>query len=68
MNRPKASPTNGDKLQLEFPENALAQALYGPHNSHLTTIEKTQPVTLHARGNQLTIAGPGKAVELVGAV
>ena len=45
-------------------ENDLAQSLYGQNNLHLKLIERQLGVSLHARGNELSIIGPESAVEL----
>jgi len=44
--------------------NDLAQHLYGQNNLHLKLIERQLGVSLHARGNELSIIGPESAVEL----
>ncbi len=41
----------------EFQDNALAQALFGPHNANLERIETRLGVALDARGNTVTISG-----------
>lgn len=45
-------------LQIEFQDNALLGQLCGPHDEHLARLEKRLGVTIVARGNRLTIAGP----------
>ncbi|MBO6518741.1 MAG: PhoH family protein [Rhodospirillales bacterium] len=45
-----------------FPKNALAIALFGSHHSHLAQIESALDVVIHARGNEVTIAGDAEAV------
>ena len=40
-----------------FPKNALAIALFGSHHAHLTQIEAALDVSVHARGNEVTITG-----------
>jgi len=45
-----------------FPKNALAIALFGSHHSHLAQIESGLGVVIHARGNEVTIAGDAEAV------
>ena len=42
----------------EFDDNALLQLLFGPHNAHLEQIEKQLGVSVHSRGNAITIVGP----------
>ena len=45
-----------------FPKNGLAIALFGSHHSHLAQIENSLKVVIHARGNEVTIAGDADAV------
>jgi phosphate starvation-inducible PhoH-like protein len=45
-------------LSLEFEDNALVRLLCGAHDEHLARIEKALDVTIVAKGNRLTIAGP----------
>ena len=45
------------KHTLSFSDNNLLRQLFGEHNSHLKNIEKSVDVTIHARGNELTITG-----------
>ncbi len=45
-----------------FPKNGLAIALFGSHHSHLAQIESALGVVIHARGNEVTIAGDAEAV------
>lgn len=51
------------RLTCEFDDNALIQQLYGPNNTHLDQIETRLGVTLHTRGNTLTIEGPSASAE-----
>ena len=44
-------------------DNALAQTLYGQNNVHLKLIERQLGLSLHARGNELTMIGTADAVE-----
>ncbi len=44
-------------LVREFPDNALAQVLFGPHNANLDRIEGHLGVALDVRGNTVTISG-----------
>ncbi|MBI3445935.1 MAG: PhoH family protein [Magnetospirillum sp.] len=41
----------------EFPDNALAQVLFGPHNANLDRLESQLGVALDVRGNTVTISG-----------
>ncbi len=45
----------------QFPNNSLALALFGPHHCHLAQIESGLSVVIHARGNEVTIAGDPEA-------
>ncbi len=45
-------------LSLEFEDNALVRLLCGAHDEHLARVEKALDVTIVAKGNRLTIAGP----------
>jgi phosphate starvation-inducible PhoH-like protein len=49
---------------LEFTDFAVTQTLFGVHNHNLNTIEQAIGVTLHDRGNSLSITGKGHAVAL----
>ena len=44
-------------LTLEFPDNALAAALSGPHAKHLARIEQKLNVGLDMRGNLVAVTG-----------
>ncbi|MBM3566519.1 MAG: phosphate starvation-inducible protein PhoH [Alphaproteobacteria bacterium] len=61
----KPEPANGGAgaANLEFADNALAQALFGSHHGHLALIEEKLPIVIRARGNVLNIAGPAEAVD-----
>ena len=48
-------------LVREFPDNALAQVLFGPHNANLDRIEGHLGVGLDVRGNTVTISGTPEA-------
>lgn len=43
---------------MSFPDNPVAAALYGQNNAHLKLIERQLGLSLHARGNELTLIGP----------
>lgn len=49
--------------QITFESNTLLQDLCGRHDAHLQLIEDRLGVQLVARGNQLSIMGPGDQVE-----
>ena len=50
-------------IQLEFDDNLLASALYGPRDQHLDQVERRLGVSLVPRGNLLAISGPPSATE-----
>src|SRR6185436_3379445 len=58
--RVSALPTaaGANALSLEFEDNALVRLLCGAHDEHLARVEKALDVTIVAKGNRLTIAGP----------
>ncbi len=51
------------RLTCEFDDNGLIQQLYGPNNAYLDRIENRLGVTLHTRGNTVTIKGAREPVE-----
>ena len=53
--KPKSAP--GSTQVREFPDNAVAQILFGPHNTHLEKIERHLGVSLNGRGNAVAISG-----------
>ncbi|MEQ8229124.1 MAG: PhoH family protein [Rhodospirillales bacterium] len=54
--------------QMTFANNGLAAALFGSHHAHLAQIEQGLGVTVHARGNEVTISGEGAAVDRTAAI
>jgi phosphate starvation-inducible PhoH-like protein len=58
----------GCTLHKHFDDNRLALQLFGAHHSHLARIEQHLDVSIHSRGNELTIDGPDAAVIAAGAV
>jgi len=50
--------------QIVLGDNVLAQTLYGQNNIHLKLIERQLGLSLHARGNELSMIGASDAVEL----
>lgn len=48
---------------LTFSDNALAQALFGPHSQHLAQIEDALDVTITTRGSDAAIVGTNDAIE-----
>ncbi len=53
---PKVNEPAG-KERVVLDDNALAMTLYGQNNAHLKTIEQKLGVSIHVRGNELTIVG-----------
>ena len=58
--RPGAG-TGTKPLVLQFDDNSVLTLLFGEHDRNLVRIENDLGVTVHARGNQLTITGPRSA-------
>lgn len=58
----RAKETGSVTRKKSFPKNGLAIALFGSHHSHLAQIESSLGVVIHARGNEVTIAGDAEAV------
>ncbi|WP_096702687.1 PhoH family protein [Magnetospirillum sp. 15-1] len=58
---PGDTPPGETSLVREFPDNALAQVLFGPHNANLDRIEGHLGVALDVRGNTVTISGTPEA-------
>lgn len=46
-----------------FDDNYLAMSLFGPHHAHLAQLEAGFDVSIHPRGNEVTISGPDEAVD-----
>jgi len=65
---PKKAATESVTARLEFDDNGLLQALYGPHNSHLSLIESKLGVSLDPRGNLLAVTGTARSVETACAI
>ncbi|MBL8667591.1 MAG: PhoH family protein [Rhodospirillales bacterium] len=62
------SVSGGGTLHKQFDDNRLALQLFGAHHSHLARIEQQLDVSIHSRGNQLTIDGDPLAVTTAGTV
>lgn len=52
------------EVQMEFPDNQLASALFGRQNEHLRIISRQLDVRMNTRGNILRIQGDDHDVEL----
>jgi phosphate starvation-inducible PhoH-like protein len=44
-------------IERSYEDNSIAIALFGSHHTHLSQVEQKLGVTIHARGNKLTISG-----------
>lgn len=62
----KSSSNTNDQVvrELDFPDNAAAQILFGDLNRNLLTVEQATGVTIKARGHLAQISGSSHAVEL----
>lgn len=58
----------GGTLHKQFDDNRLALQLFGAHHSHLARIEQQLDVSIHSRGNELTIDGDPAAVTTAAAI
>jgi phosphate starvation-inducible PhoH-like protein len=58
-----AAPASASSLSLEFDDNRLMTALCGAHDEYLARLEQRLGVSVHARGNRLTISGTADAAE-----
>jgi phosphate starvation-inducible PhoH-like protein len=56
--------SNEKRERIAFDDNALAAQLYGENNAHLKKIEGELGVSLHSRGNELTIVGASDQVAI----
>jgi phosphate starvation-inducible PhoH-like protein len=60
--------SNPDKLEVQkklpFSDQELARSLFGERNAHLKILEKKVGLSVHARGNVLTLSGNHWEVEL----
>jgi phosphate starvation-inducible PhoH-like protein len=59
--RGKKDQSPGNVMSLEFGDNAVLARVVGPHNKHLTEIERKLAVEIAHRGNRLTVSGPPPA-------
>ncbi|MDD2868872.1 PhoH family protein [Neomegalonema sp.] len=55
---PSDAPSSPEGVVLEFPDNRVAAAVFGPFNLHLAEIERGLGVKIDQRGNRLGIRGP----------
>ena len=56
--------TSQDIKKLAFPDNRLVSMLCGEHSSHLKLLEKKIGLSIHIRGNDLTLQGGSLEIEL----
>ena len=63
-------PSGADNVSAEarFEDNAMAQELFGSHHSNLARLEQLLDVSIHPRGNELTIVGDARSVKDAGDV
>ena len=58
-------PVTGEaKERITFDDNALSMQLYGQNNANLKLIERELGLSIHARGNELTLVGTQDVVAL----
>jgi phosphate starvation-inducible protein PhoH and related proteins len=62
------APEAVDTRTLTFADNRLCVSLFGRHHEHLAQVEQQLPVSLIARGNEVTIGGEPASVEAAAAV
>ncbi len=68
MKRPISTNTSGFNKQLTFPDHEVMRTLCGEHNAHLHLIEEKIGVSVHVRGNVLSLQGGDWEVGLADAV
>ena len=61
--KPAASSADTVSIRIEFEDNRLLPAVFGEHDRHLARIEQQLAVSLHNRGNVVTVSGPPDAAE-----
>jgi hypothetical protein len=55
-------------IRRSFSDNRLAMQLFGAHHSNLARIERGLDVTIHARGNHVTVSGREEQVKAADAL
>ena len=60
--------TDSVSVDVQFEDNGLAQELFGSHHSNLARLEQLLDVSIHPRGNELTIVGDALGVKDAGDV
>lgn len=61
--KPAAKPADTVSIRIEFEDNRLLSSVFGEHDRHLARIEQQLDVSLHNRGNVVTVSGPPDAAE-----
>ena len=56
--RSKRPQAGGQATQVEFDDNSVLARLLGPHNQHLSEIERRLEISIIHRGNRLVLQGP----------
>lgn len=58
-------PSGGESISVElhFGDNALAQQLFGAHHNNLARLEQLLGISIHPRGNELTLVGDDRGVK-----
>ena len=60
-NKARKSGPDGPATQVEFEDNNVLARVVGPHNQHLSEIERRLEVEIVHRGNRLVVQGPAHA-------
>jgi phosphate starvation-inducible protein PhoH and related proteins len=60
--RPSAAPA-ATTTTMSFDDNGLAQQLFGFHHGNLVRLEQRLDITIHSRGNALTLSGDAASVQ-----
>ncbi len=58
----RSAPDDRDHIVVAFDDNRLTQELFGEFDQNLATIEQRLGIEAVARGNQVTLRGPGEAL------
>lgn len=60
---PQHSSPGNVSVDIQFGDNALAQELFGSHHSNLARLEQLLDISIHPRGNELTLVGDERGVK-----
>jgi len=60
--------SEGVSVDIQFGDNALAQELFGSHHGNLARLEQLLGISIHPRGNELTLVGDDRGVKDAGDV